>query len=314
VLPVLPNGAAHPDGDAENPSTARAARQGVLARYRKSMLRKTLRRTGGAVGCAILVLVLIAAVFAPWLAPHDPNAQDLLTRLQPPVFDGGEWANPLGTDHLGRDILSRLIYGARVSLFVGFVTTAIACVVGTSVGVIAGFYEGWVRTVLMRIVDVFLAIPYILFAVAVVGAMGAGLTTLIFVLALTRWVQFARIVYGQTLSIREKEYVEAARVRGNGQLRILFAHVLPNLATPIIVVMTLEVAFMIVMESALTYLGLGVAPSTPTWGWMLSEGKDYMMIAWWPSVIPGLAIILTVLGINLLGDALRDTLDPRLKL
>ncbi|WP_281663186.1 ABC transporter permease [Paraburkholderia fungorum] len=278
------------------------------------MIGKLLRRPGGAVGFSILLLVLLAATFAPLLAPHDPNAQNLLTRLQPPVFDGGTWDNILGTDHLGRDILSRLIYGSRVSMFVSFVTTAIACLLGTTIGILAGFYEGMVRTMLMRMVDVFLAIPYILFAVAVVGALGAGITTLILVLAMTRWVQFARIVYGQTLSIREKEYVEAARVRGNGQLRILLAHVLPNLATPIIVVMTLEIAFMIVMESALTYLGLGVAPSTPTWGWMLAEGKDYMMIAWWASVIPGLAIVVTVLGINLLGDALRDILDPRLKL
>jgi peptide/nickel transport system permease protein len=167
--------------------------------------------------------------------------------------------------------------------------------------------------VLMRVVDVFLAIPYILFAVAVVGALGAGITNLILVLACTRWVQFARIVYGQTLSVREKEYVEAARVRGNSQWRILTAHILPNVSTPIIVVMTLEVAFMIIMESAMTFLGLGVSPGTPTWGWMLAEGKDYMSIAWWLSVVPGMAIVATVLGINLFGDALRDALDPRLK-
>jgi peptide/nickel transport system permease protein len=317
--PVLPAASAPasqqtPQPAPESTPPLQAPRRGFMARYQASMLAKILRRVGGAVGFGILLLVLITAIFAPWLAPHDPNAQSLMTRLQPPVFDGGVWDNPLGTDHLGRDILSRLIYGSRVSLFVGFVTTAIACLLGTTVGILAGFYEGLVRTVLMRLVDIFLAIPYILFAVAVVGALGAGITTLIMVLAFTRWVQFARIVYGQTLSIREKEYVEAARVRGNSQLRILLAHVLPNLATPIIVVMTLEVAFMIVMESALTYLGLGVSPSTPTWGWMLAEGKDYMMIAWWLSVIPGLAIVFTVLGINLLGDALRDTLDPRLKL
>jgi len=205
------------------------------------------------------------------------------------------------------------MYGARISLFIGFTTALIAGVIGTTVGIIAGFYEGAVRSVLMRVVDVFLAIPYILFAVAVVGALGAGITNLILVLACTRWVQFARIVYGQTLSVREKEYVEAARVRGNSQWRILTAHILPNVSTPIIVVMTLEVAFMIIMESAMTFLGLGVSPGTPTWGWMLAEGKDYMSIAWWLSVVPGMAIVATVLGINLFGDALRDTLDPRLK-
>lgn len=286
----------------------------LRAWYARSTLRSVLARKSGAIGLAILFAIIAMAVLAPLVAPYDPNAQSLLTRLKPPVFAGGTWKHVLGTDHLGRDLLSRVMYGARISLFIGLTTALIAGVIGTAVGVIAGFYPGWPRTVLMRIGDVFLAIPYILFAVAVVGALGAGIVNLILVLALTRWVQFARIVYGQTLSVREKEYVEAARVRGNSQWRILTAHVLPNVSTPIIVVMTLEFAFMIIMESALTFLGLGVSPSTPTWGWMLAEGKDYMSIAWWPSVVPGIAIVATVLGINLFGDALRDTLDPRLKL
>jgi len=286
----------------------------LLARYRTSTLRRILGRSSGAIGLAILFFMIAMALLAPVLAPYDPNAQSLLLRMKPPVFAGGTWKHILGTDHLGRDLLSRLMYGARISLFIGLTTSLIACVIGTAVGIAAGFYHGLVRSVLMRIVDVFLAIPYILFAVAVVGALGAGITNLILVLACTRWVQFARIVYGQTLSVREKEYVEAARVRGNSQLRILAAHILPNVSTPIIVVMTLEFAFMIIMESALTFLGLGVSPSTSTWGWMLAEGKDYMSIAWWLSVVPGVAIVATVLGINLFGDALRDTLDPRLKL
>jgi peptide/nickel transport system permease protein len=281
--------------------------------YRSSSLRRIIGRSAGRTGLGILLIMVSMAVFAPWLAPYDPNAQSLLSRLKPPVFTGGTWKHILGTDHLGRDLLSRLMYGARISLFIGFTTALIAGVIGTTVGIIAGFYEGAVRSVLMRVVDVFLAIPYILFAVAVVGALGAGITNLILVLACTRWVQFARIVYGQTLSVREKEYVEAARVRGNSQWRILTAHILPNVSTPIIVVMTLEVAFMIIMESAMTFLGLGVSPGTPTWGWMLAEGKDYMSIAWWLSVAPGMAIVATVLGINLFGDALRDSLDPRLK-
>lgn len=281
--------------------------------YRSSPLRRIIGRSAGTIGLGILVIMVSMAVFAPWLASYDPNAQSLLSRLKPPVFAGGTWKHILGTDQLGRDLLSRLMYGARISLFIGCTTALIAGVMGTTVGIIAGFYEGAVRSVLMRVVDVFLAIPYILFAVAVVGALGAGITNLILVLACTRWVQFARIVYGQTLSVREKEYVEAARVRGNSQWRILTAHILPNVSTPIIVVMTLEVAFMIIMESAMTFLGLGVSPGTPTWGWMLAEGKDYMSIAWWLSVVPGMAIVATVLGINLFGDALRDTLDPRLK-
>ncbi len=283
-------------------------------RFRKTMPGRLVRRSNGAIGLAIVLTMIAMAVLAPILSPFDPNAQNLMARLRPPVFSGGTWGHILGTDQLGRDILSRVMYGAQTSLFIGFVTASIAGILGTTVGLVAGFSEGIVRTALMRLVDIFLAIPYILFAVVVVGALGAGITNLILVLALTRWVQFARIVYGQALSVREKEYVEAARVRGNSYLRILVAHVLPNVATPIVVVMTLEVAFMIIMESALTFLGLGVAPDTPTWGWMLAEGKDYMTLAWWLTVVPGLAIMLTVLGINLLGDALRDTLDPRLKL
>lgn len=299
-----------------NGASAPGASAGISwrKRLRGASLYRILGRTSGAIGFAILLLVLVVAILAPWIAPFDPNAQNLLARLKPPVFAGGTWTHVLGTDHLGRDLLSRVMYGARVSLFVGFSTALIAGLIGTAVGILAGYYEGLLRTVLMRIVDVFLAIPYILFAVAVVGALGAGIGNLILVLAFTRWVQFARIVYGQTLSVREKEYIEAARVRGNSQIRILLRHVLPNVSTPIIVVMTLEVAFMIIMESALTFLGLGVSPSTPTWGWMLAEGKDYMTIAWWLSVVPGMAIVATVLGINLFGDALRDTLDPRLKL
>jgi len=287
---------------------------GFLAWYRKSALRRILRRSSGAIGLSILFVMIGMAVLAPVLAPYDPNAQSLLMRMKPPVFAGGTWKHILGTDQLGRDLLSRVMHGARISLFIGITTSLIACVIGTVVGIVAGFYPGMVRSFLMRIVDVFLAIPYILFAVAVVGALGAGIANLILVLACTRWVQFARIVYGQTLSVREKEYVEAARVRGNSQFRILTAHILPNVSTPVIVVMTLEFAFMIIMESALTFLGLGVSPSIPTWGWMLAEGKDYMSIAWWLSVVPGVAIVATVLGINLFGDALRDTLDPRLKI
>jgi peptide/nickel transport system permease protein len=284
------------------------------SRLRRSAIGRLLRHSNGVIGLVIIGIVLLLALFAPWVSGQDPNAQNLMARLKPPVGFGGTWAYPLGTDHLGRDIASRVVYGARVSLFVGFSTALIAGLLGTVVGLVAGFFEGFVRTFLMRLVDVFLAIPYILFAVVVVGAIGAGITNLIMVLALTRWVQFARIVYGQTLSVREKEYVEAAKVRGNSRLRVMLAHVLPNVATPIIVVMTLEFAFMIIMESALTFLGLGVSPETPSWGWMLAEGKDYMSLAWWLTVVPGLAIMATVLSINLLGDALRDTFDPRLKL
>ena len=255
-----------------------------------------------------------AAVFAPQLAPWDPGRQMLLKRLKPPMWqERGLREHPLGTDHLGRDILSRILHGGRISLGVGLTAVTLSALIGVTLGLVAGFFGGRADAFIMRVVDVFLAIPYILLAMGVVFALGPSLLNVILVMGVTRWVQFARIVRADVLSIREREFVAGARARGNRPLRLLLHHVLPNALTPIIVVATLELAFMIIYESALSFLGLGVQPPTPTWGWMLADGRNYIATAWWLATFPGLAIMLTVLAVNLLGDWLRDTLDPRLK-
>ena len=265
-------------------------------------------------GLSALLLIGGSAVLAPQLAPWDPGKQMLLKRLRPPMWqERGLREHPLGTDHLGRDILSRILYGGRISLGVGLTAVTLSALIGVSFGLVAGFFGGRADALIMRIVDVFLAIPYILLAMGVVFALGPSLLNVILVMAVTRWVQFARVVRADVLSIREREFVSGARARGNRSGRLLLRHVLPNALTPIIVVATLELAFMIIYESALSFLGLGVQPPTPTWGWMLADGRNYVATAWWLATFPGLAIMLTVLAVNLLGDWLRDTLDPRLK-
>ena len=265
-------------------------------------------------GIAVLLLMGGAALAAPQIAPWDPGRQMLVKRLRPPMWqERGLREHPLGTDHLGRDILSRILYGGRISLGVGLSAVTLSGLIGVTLGLLAGFHGGRTDAFIMRVVDVFLAIPYILLAMGVVFALGPSLLNVILVMAVTRWVQFARIVRADVLSIREREFVSGARARGNRSVRLLLRHVLPNALTPIIVVATLELAFMIIYESALSFLGLGVQPPTPTWGWMLADGRNYVATAWWLATFPGLAIMLTVLAVNLLGDWLRDTLDPRLK-
>jgi len=265
-------------------------------------------------GIVVLLLMGGAALAAPQISPWDPGRQMLVKRLRPPAWqERGLREHPLGTDHLGRDILSRILYGGRISLGVGLSAVTLSGLIGVTLGLLAGFHGGRTDAFIMRVVDVFLAIPYILLAMGVVFALGPSLLNVILVMAVTRWVQFARIVRADVLSIREREFVSGARARGNRSVRLLLKHVLPNALTPIIVVATLELAFMIIYESALSFLGLGVQPPTPTWGWMLSDGRNYVATAWWLATFPGLAIMLTVLAVNLLGDWLRDTLDPRLK-
>jgi peptide/nickel transport system permease protein len=265
-------------------------------------------------GLGVLAVMAGAALLAPQIAPWDPTRQMLVKRLRPPAWEArGLREHPLGTDHLGRDILSRIVYGGRISLVVGLSAVTLSALIGVTLGLLAGFHGGRADAVIMRVADVFLSIPYILLAMGVVFALGPSLFNVILVMAVTRWVQFARIVRADVLSIREREFVSGARARGNRSLRLLLRHVLPNALTPIIVVGTLELAFMIIYESALSFLGLGVQPPTPTWGWMLADGRNYIATAWWLATFPGLAIMLTVLAVNLLGDWLRDTLDPRLK-
>jgi peptide/nickel transport system permease protein len=259
----------------------------------------------------LLAIVILVAVFAPLIAPQDPLRQNLIRRLQPPAWISGNTTNLLGTDQLGRDILSRTMFGARVSLSTSLIVVAIATVLGVSVGLLAGLRRGWVELVSMRIADSLLALPFMVVAIAIIAVWGSGQTQLIVLLTAFVWVTFARLVRGEVLSAREKEYVEAARCIGAGDLRVAWTHILPNVLSPVIVLATFSVASMIIAESALSFLGLGVPPPTPSWGSMLNDGRGYLDTAWWMSIVPGVAITLTVMGVNFLGDALRDALDPR---
>jgi peptide/nickel transport system permease protein len=266
------------------------------------------------IGAAIVGLVVVAAVAAPLLATTDPIEQDLSAALKPPFWlEDGSFAHPLGTDHLGRDVYSRLVYGARVSLTISVLAALLGAAVGVAAGLAAGYLGGRVDMVIMRIVDLNLAFPLILLALAVVALLGASLRNLVIVMAITPWMIYARVVRGVSLTLREQEFIQAVRALGARDSRIIVRHILPNVAAPILVIWTLEVARVILMESALSFLGLGVPPPTPTWGRMLAEGRDYMTMAGWIAVFPGLAIMITVLGINFLGDGLRDLLDPRLR-
>jgi peptide/nickel transport system permease protein len=277
----------------------------------------------------ILLTVITSAVFAPLLAPYDPNEMDIKVRLLPPSFvEGGNPAYPLGTDVMGRDVLSRLIYGARVSLLVGFAAVFVAGFIGIFLGLTAGFFGGWIDDVIMRVADIQLAFPYILLAISVLAVVQstrnkAGivesnllstLMPLILTLGIALWVTYARVARSMALSLKEKEYVEAVRALGDSKLSIMVRNILPNAMASLIVLMSFNLASTILSESALSFLGLGVPPSVPTWGGMLSESREMLVAgAWWLATIPGLAIMLTVLSINILGDWLRDFLDPRLR-
>jgi peptide/nickel transport system permease protein len=259
---------------------------------------------------AALGVILLAAVFAERLAPFGPNEQDITKRLQAPGLDS---SHILGTDEVGRDILSRLIYGARVSLLVGVIAVGLSCPLGVVVGLIAGYAGRRVDDVLMRITDIQLAIPTILLAIAVVAVLGPGLGNVILTRSVTAWTHYARLGRGETLVVKGRDFVQAARAAGAGDTRIMARHVLPNVFSPVIVVAVFAVANMIVLEATLSFLGLGVEPSIVTWGRMLNGGRLYLSTAWWLTAFPGFAIFITVLAVNLLGDHLRDWLDPRLR-
>jgi peptide/nickel transport system permease protein len=277
-------------------------------------IRRLARRRTSLFGLVVVTAVVATALAAALITPFDPTEQDIGARLKAPLTrDAGGRVHVLGTDHLGRDILARIVFGARPALLVGFAAVAISGVLGMMAGLLAGYFGGRVDDVLMRLADIQLAFPFILLAIAVIGVLGPSLTTIICVIGVSSWVVYARIVRGAALSLREREFVQAAQALGGRDGRILIRHVLPNVFTPWLVVATLDMARVIVIESALSFLGLGVQPPTPTWGGMLADGRVYISTAWWLATFPGLAILVTVLGINLFGDGLRDTLDPRLK-
>jgi ABC-type dipeptide/oligopeptide/nickel transport system permease subunit len=297
-------------GTLPRPDLADAAVAGRLDASRA--WRKLRRNPASLLGSLILLVVIGSALFAPQVAPHDPARQSLLRRLTPPAWErGGNAAYPLGTDQLGRDILSRLIHGARISLLVGISAVVVSLTVGVSLGLLSGFVGGRVDTVVMTVVDIFLSFPQIILALAFVAALGPSLLTIIVVLGLTGWERYARVVRAEVLALREKDFVEAARAMGVGTARTLLRHVLPNTFSSIIVLSTLQVAQAILQESALSFLGFSSGTAHPTWGQMITLGRDFVSVAWWLPTFPGLAILLTVLAINLAGDRLRDALDPR---
>lgn len=277
-------------------------------------LRNLYRRKLSTLGLAVVILVVGAAIFAPLISPHDPVIQTIENKLLPPFWmEGARPEYLLGTDHLGRDLLSRLIYGSRISLAVGLTAVLISGGLGTILGLLSGFHGGRLDDVIGRLGDVQLAFPFTLLALAVMAVLGTGVLKTIAVLGVAGWVIYARVVRSEVLGLREREFVIASRALGNLDNKTIQRHILPNVVGTLIVLSTLEVPRIIIAESALTFLGLGIQPPTVTWGGMLADSRNYITTHWWVATFPGLALQITVLGLNLVGDWLRDTLDPRLK-
>jgi peptide/nickel transport system permease protein len=264
---------------------------------------------------AILVLFLvIPAIFAPLVAPHDPLKGSLSKRLKPPVWaEGGSIEYPLGTDKMGRDLLSRMIYGARISLLVSFMAVFVGGSIGTTLGVVSGYFGGKIDTLIMRLVDITLSLPTILLALVLVSALGPSFGTVITVIALIIWARYARQARAETLSVKEQDFVARARVAGASHTRIMMRYIFPNIVNTLVVLATLQVGAIILLESTLSFLGVGIPRPTPAWGVMVADGRELIVTAWWVSMFPGIGIMLTVLSLNLFGDWLRDHLDPKLK-
>ena len=274
--------------------------------------RRLVRSPGGLVGSVLVVLVIAVAVLAPLISPYDPEKQNIVHRLKPPFWaEEGSVEHLLGTDSVGRDLLSRIIYGSRISLFVGVVATLFSALLGVTLGLVSGYTRGPVDSAISRVGDVQQAIPFLVLAIAVAAMLGPGLFNLILVLVVTTWVTFFRVVRGEVLSVREEQYVWAARSIGASNLRIMLRYILPNVAASIIVVATLLAANMIIFEASLSFLGLGVPSNIPTWGRIVADGREYVASEWWIALFPGLAILITVMAMNLLGDWLREELDPK---
>jgi peptide/nickel transport system permease protein len=265
-------------------------------------------------GLVLLLILVIPAVSSPLLAPHDPLRGALGSRLEPPFWqEGGSTEHLLGTDKAGRDILSRIIYGARVSAMVALISISIGAGLGTVVGTVSGYCSGWVDSFLMRLVDISMSLPIILIALLMVAVLGSSFMTVITVLALLMWARFARMLRGEALALRSRDFIARARVAGASHFRIMYRHILPNLLNSLIVLATLWFGWVILLEATLTFLGAGIPRPTPSWGLMVADGRELTVTAWWVSFFPGMAILLTVLAMNLLGDWLRDRLDPKLR-
>jgi peptide/nickel transport system permease protein len=263
---------------------------------------------------AIVAAFVAAAVLAPWLSPGDPYAQSLRKKFTPRVWEEkGSWSHPLGTDRLGRDMLTRILYGARVSLAVGALAVLLASAVGAAVGLVAGYYGGRVDAALMRVTDATLSFPVILLALILAVTVGPSFTNVVVAISVILWARYARVIRGEVLTLMELDFIAQARIAGAGAWRIITRHLVPNTLNTLVVLITLQVGYVIIVEAALSFLGAGIPPPTPAWGSMIAEGRDFVTSAWWVSFLPGLAIMLVVLAFNLLGDWLRDTLDPKLR-
>ena len=285
---------------------------------RKTMLKEFWfyfsQNKGAVIGLYVFLAIVFIAIFAPLIAPHSPSVQNRGSLLLPPLWmEGGSWAFPLGTDAVGRDILSRLMYGARFSLIIGVVVVTLSVSVGVIVGLIAGFFRGWIDTAIMRLMDIILAFPSLLLALVLVAILGPGLMNAMIAIALILQPHFVRLTRAAVLSEREREYVISSRVAGANVFRLMFITILPNCLGPLIVQATLSFSNAILDAAALGFLGMGAQPPTPEWGTMLAEAREFILRAWWVVTFPGLAILVTVLAINLMGDGLRDALDPKLK-
>ncbi|MDD4568899.1 MAG: ABC transporter permease [Tepidanaerobacteraceae bacterium] len=280
----------------------------------KDFLKKLKKHPSALIGAILLIIYVTISIFAPFIALHDPKKTNLNIKMKPAVWNGGEWTYPFGTDQLGRDIFSRIIYGARVSLLVGFITVMISIIIGTFLGCIAGYYMGRLDAYVSRFADLLLAFPFLIFSIGAMAMLGPGFWNLIFALSFKSWVEFFRLVRGEVLAEKTKEYVEAAKVLGMKDIQIIVSEILPNIVHSILVLGTLRIGYLIIMEASLSYLGLGIPPSIPAWGSMIEGGRDYMFNAHWISTYPGVVLVILVLAINMFGEGLRDILDPRLKL
>ncbi|WNF36315.1 ABC transporter permease [Bacillaceae bacterium IKA-2] len=283
-------------------------------RNTKEFLKSISKHPSVVGGLIIIIIYFILAIFAPYIAPQSHVTGDLTNRIAPPAWlEGGSWENILGTDQQGTDLLSRIIYGTRVSLAVGVIVTTISVVFGTLLGLIAGYFRGWFDSIVSRLADLLLAFPFLIFAIGMMAFLGPGFINLIFALAFKGWVEFFRISRGEVMGEQSKEYVEAAKSLGRPKYLIIISEILPNIVHSIVVLATLRLGYMMIMESSLSFLGLGIQPPTPAWGSMIASGRDYILNGWWLSTFPGIALLILVLSINLFGEGLRDLLDPRLK-
>ena len=286
----------------------------LLRRNLLDFLDELRRHPLALLGGIIVLAYVLAAIFAPQITPHDPTMGNLRQRFLPPAWQGGgDMAYLLGTDDQGRDLLTRIIFGARISLVIGLLSVGISVLIGTALGCITGYFRGLIDDIISRFADLLLAFPYLIFAIGVMAFLGPGFVNLITALTFKGWVEFFRLVRGEMMAEKTKEYIEAAKSVGQSHRAIIISEILPNIIQSVFVLGTLRMGYMIIMEASLSFLGLGIQPPTPAWGSMVAAGRDYLLTAWWVSTLPGIAILILVLSINLFGEGLRDILDPRLK-